>query len=65
MFWDVRRASPVNRIAAASTPDMTCMAVHEFAPLIAVGSSRKQYIQVRDARVNNRVSVFLNSGWAG
>jgi hypothetical protein len=42
----MRRASPFHRISGASQPDMTCMAVHDFAPLIAVGSSKKHYIQV-------------------
>jgi hypothetical protein len=45
LFWDIRRAVPFNRISGASNSDMTCMA-DEFAPNIAVGSSKKHYSQV-------------------
>jgi regulator-associated protein of mTOR len=63
-FWDMRRAVPVTTVRA-STPDMTCLAVHDYAPLVAVGSSRKQYIQLLSASGELKDRLCYHNGFAG
>lgn len=49
-FWDLRRTASVHALVAYSKGQMTSLALHDFAPLMATGSKRQQ------------VNVFTNSG---
>jgi WD40 repeat protein len=63
-LWDLRVASPVS-VVQATRPDMSCLAVHNFAPLIAAGSSDKRYIQIMDLHGEQIERLLYHSGFAG